>query len=152
MKSLAKFGIAAALALSPISVTAQPQDAPVETKVVDELVNRWLVAFNTRDRKALGALYTADARLYLHGHPSVSGRKNIEEFWSEDMKVDAPMTVLNVTHTVPGFDMTLVHGNYQVLNRVTGIVLGHGRFAHIWVRNGDGDWQLDRDLWNQPPE
>lgn len=150
MKLIAKFGIAAAVALSAASVTAQPKEASAEAKIVEDLANRWVVAFNKRDRAALGALYTADARLYMHGHPTIAGRKNIEEFWANDMKVDDPMTVLNVTNTVTGLDMTLVHGNYQVLDRVTGVVLGHGRFAHMWVRNGAGEWQLDRDLWNQP--
>lgn len=59
------------------------------------------------------------------------------------------MTVLTVTDTVEGVDMTLVHGNYQVLNRRTGVVVGYGRFAHIWIQVG-GEWRLDRDLWNQP--
>ena len=47
--------------------------------------------------------------------------------------------------------MVLVHGNYQVVDRSTGAVLGFGRFAHIW-HDVDGDWELDQDLWNQPYE
>jgi hypothetical protein len=34
-----------------------------------------------------------------------------------------------------------------VLNRVTGVALGGGRFAHIWVRNSNGQWGLNRDVW-----
>jgi hypothetical protein len=41
-------------------------------------------------------------------------------------------------------------GNYQVINCDTGAPLGQGRFAHIWTRSANGEWRLDRDLWNQP--
>jgi uncharacterized protein (TIGR02246 family) len=127
-------------------------NAPAETQEVQQLANRWTEAYNANDAAALGALYTEDARLYLHGHPTVSARQRIQEYWAEDMKVDSPLTVLTVTHAVNGIDMKLVHGNYQVINRQTGAPLGHGRFAHIWTKAGDGAWQLDRDLWNQPYE
>jgi hypothetical protein len=45
--------------------------------------------------------------------------------------------------------MILVHGNYQVVNRTDGTILGAGRFAHIWVGNRrlQSEWRLDRDLW-----
>jgi ketosteroid isomerase-like protein len=65
------------------------------------------------------------------------------------MKVNNPLTVLTVTDAVNGIDMKLVHGNYQVISRDTGVPLGQGRFAHIWTRSGNGEWRLDRDLWNR---
>lgn len=81
----------------------------------------------------------------------MSGRAAIQDYWEEDMQLDNPLTVLTVTHSVDGFDMKLVHGNYQVINRETGVPLGEGRFAHIWTRDGN-NWLLDRDLWNAPFE
>jgi hypothetical protein len=68
------------------------------------------------------------------------------------MQVENPLTVLTVTHSVDGFDMKLVHGDYQVIDRDSGVPLGQGRFAHIWTVGDDGVWRLDRDLWNQPYE
>ena len=120
-----------------------------QAQEVQELANRWTAAYNSHDAAAIGALYDEDAVLFLHGSPSVSGRPAIEDYWGEDMELNNPLTVLTVTHSVDGFDMKLVHGNYQVLNRDTGVPLGHGRFAHIWTRE-NGEWLLDRDLWNEP--
>lgn len=144
-------GAALAAVLGLTAAQAQEPAAPSQTQEVQQLADRWTQAYNSNSKSTLGALYTEDARLYLHGHPTVAGRRAIEAYWAEDMQVDSPLTVLNVTNAVNGFDMRLVHGNYQVINRKTGVPLSQGRFAHIWTRV-DGQWRLDRDLWNQPAE
>ena len=119
---------------------------------VQDLADRWAAAYNAHNRAALGALYATDAKLMMHGEPTIVGRKDIEEFWAKDFKVGDPLTVLKVTNSVDGVDMVLVHGNYQVIQRDTGKILGFGRFAHIWMKGEGNKWQLDRDLWNQPYE
>jgi uncharacterized protein (TIGR02246 family) len=119
---------------------------------VQELADRWTAAYNSHDQDALAALYTESAHLYLHGSPSYAGRDSIRAYWADDMQVENPLTVLSVTHAVNGVDMKLVHGDYQVIDRDTGVPLGQGRFAHIWTLDAGGQWMLDRDLWNQPFE
>lgn len=117
---------------------------------VQALADRWAQAYNRHDDAALGALYAADARLMLHGASTITGREAIREFWARDIEVDNPLTLLTVTHSVTGSDMILVHGDYKVVSRDDGSQLGFGRFAHIWRRAEGLEWQLDRDLWNQP--
>jgi uncharacterized protein (TIGR02246 family) len=141
-RSLA-FGLAAA-ALLGSSAVAQDD--------IQELANRWTAAYNNHDAAALGALYAEDAKLFLHGQPSFVGREAIQDYWATDMQEQNPLTVLTVTNSVDGFDMKLVHGDYQVIDRDSGVPLGAGRFAHIWMLADDGGWLLDRDLWNQPVE
>jgi uncharacterized protein (TIGR02246 family) len=126
-------------------VTAQAQTS------VQQLADRWVHAYNTHDREALGALYSADAKLMMHGSPTISGRDSIEAFWAADMREGDPLTLLTVTNSVNGADMMLVHGDYRVVARSDGTLLGAGRFAHLWSREG-AEWKLDRDLWNQPWE
>lgn len=118
---------------------------------VQELANKWTSAYNSFDGDALADLYTDNAHLYVHGYPMLVGRDAIRAFWEDDFEIESPMTVLTVTHSVEGYDMMLVHGNYQVVDRKSGTLLGSGRFAHIW-HNNDGDWKLDQDLWNQPSQ
>lgn len=118
---------------------------------VRELADRWAVAYNKHDRAALGALYTDNARLMMHGSSTHSGKAQIEAFWAEDFKDRDPLTLLKVTHSVTGSDMVLVHGDYEVVSRTDGSKLGNGRFAHIWTRGArETAWRLDRDLWNEP--
>jgi uncharacterized protein (TIGR02246 family) len=134
----------ATMLLASTAVIAQAQQPADET--IRELAQRWVEAYNKHDRAAIGALYAQDARVMLHGGASVMGRKQIEAFWAEDFTLKNPLTVLTITNSVTGVDMALVHGNYQVIQRETGEVLGSGRFAHIWTQT-DGKWLIDRDLW-----
>jgi uncharacterized protein (TIGR02246 family) len=116
---------------------------------VQVLADRWTKACNRHDRAALASVYTDDARLMLHGGPSYAGRNAIESFWAEDFEEGNPITLLTVTHALEGADMILVHGNFQVIDRENGSLLGSGRFAHIWTGNRrvQSEWRLDRDLW-----
>jgi uncharacterized protein (TIGR02246 family) len=127
-----------------------PWSAQAQTSVQD-LADRWVRAYNTHDRTALSSLYTSDARLMLHGSPVLAGRGAIEEYWAQDFTEGDPLTLLTVTNSVSGSDMMLVHGDYRVIDRADGALLGSGRFAHLWKLEGR-EWRLDRDLWNQPYE
>jgi uncharacterized protein (TIGR02246 family) len=119
---------------------------------VQELADLWVQAYNKHDGVALGAIYTESARLMLHGSPTIVGGDRIEEYWVADFEDGNPLTLLTVTHSVNGSDMILVHGDYKVISRDDGRQLGFGRFAHVWTRDGNRTWRLDRDLWNQPFE
>jgi ketosteroid isomerase-like protein len=119
---------------------------------VQALAGRWTAAYNKHDRAALQALYTNDARLMMHGAPTIAGRAAIGDFWAQDFGESNPLTLLKVTHALQGVDMVLVHGNYEVVDRVDGTKLGLGRFAHIWTAAPNGGWLLDRDLWYERSE
>lgn len=114
-----------------------------------QLADQWIMAYNDHNPSALSNLYTEDAHLMMHGGPTIKGQEAIGEFWAQDFTEDNPITTLRVTHSLEGADMVLVHGDYQVINRNTGILLGQGRFAHMWNQDDGGEWRLDRDLWNE---
>jgi ketosteroid isomerase-like protein len=119
---------------------------------VQELATRWTGAYNQHDRAALQALYTNDAKLMMHGAPTIAGRAAIGDFWAQDFAESNPLTLLKVTHALQGIDMVLVHGNYEVVDRTDGTKVGLGRFAHIWTATPNGGWLLDRDLWYERSE
>jgi ketosteroid isomerase-like protein len=116
------------------------------------LAGQWTGAYNKHDRAALQALYTADARLMMHGAPTITTRAGIGAFWAQDFGESNPLTLLKVTHALQGADMVLVHGNYEVVDRDDGTKVGLGRFAHIWTAAPNGGWLLDRDLWFERSE
>jgi uncharacterized protein (TIGR02246 family) len=119
---------------------------------VQTLADRWVQAYNKHDRNALSAVYTDNAKLMMHGAPTIAGKADITGFWAQDFEAGNPLTLLDVTHAVEGIDMILVHGNYQVVDRTDGTKVGLGRFAHIWTRAPSGEWRLDRDLWRERSE
>jgi ketosteroid isomerase-like protein len=122
------------------------------TEEIAMLADRWESAYNKHDRAALQGVYTEDARLMMHGAPTIADRAAIGEFWAQDFTSGSPLTLLKVTHALTGVDMVLVHGNYEVVDRNDGLKVGLGRFAHIWTATRDGGWQLDRDLWFERSE
>jgi uncharacterized protein (TIGR02246 family) len=137
------------LGLTAVALSAAAQRAT--TSDVQELADRWVSAYNKHDRVALGAVYTDGARLMMHGATTIVGRQAIEDFWAGDFEDSDPLTLLKVTNSVTGSDMVLVHGDYEVISREDGRELGGGRFAHLWTRDArNGEWRLDRDLWNEP--
>jgi uncharacterized protein (TIGR02246 family) len=116
---------------------------------VQALADRWAQAYNQYERESLAAMYSSDAQLMMHGTPTIVGRDDIAAFWAADFQDRSPITLLTVTHSVEGSDMTLVHGDYRVINREDGTPLSNGRFAHIWMRPTNAQWELDRDLWSE---
>jgi uncharacterized protein (TIGR02246 family) len=131
----------------PYTVAELPHNDDVQM-----LADRWESAYNKHDRNALQAVYNADARLMMHGAPTIVGRADIGAFWAQDFTESNPLTLLEVTHALFGVDMVLVHGNYEVVDRADGTKVGLGRFAHIWTAAPGGGWQLDRDLWFERSE
>lgn len=117
-----------------------------------ELANRWTTAYNEHNPAALSELYDENAVVMLHGSLTLKGRQAIHDYWVEDFRESNPITTLSVSHTIEGKDMILVHGDYQVVDRNDGALLGKGRYAHIWLLDGNGEWVLDRDLWYEPVE
>lgn len=116
-----------------------------------ELANRWTTAYNAHNPAELAALYDEAAVLMLHGSLTLHGRQDIHDYWVDDFRESNPITTLTVSHAIEGTDMVLVHGNYQVIERNDGTLLGQGRYAHIWLLK-EGEWVLDRDLWYEPFE
>lgn len=127
----------------------EPYDPTQVEADIQALADRWTEAYNRHDAESLAGVYAPNARLMMHGAPTITGRQAIGEFWAQDFEEDNPLTLLTVTEAVYGTDMMLVHGDYEVINRDDGARVGFGRFAHIYHDDGEGNWLLDRDIWVQ---
>ena len=93
------------------------------------------------------ALYRDDTELSQHDAPTLVGRDTIRAYWKADLGMGNLLTVLTVTNTLDGTDLTLVHGNYRMVDRVSGDAMESGHFAQIWRLDG-GEWRIDRDVWS----
>lgn len=151
MKALATLASVAFIGIAAPAL-AQAPNPGAQRPTVDELAARWTSAYNTRNAEAIAGLYSPNAELYIHHEGRYVGRGDIRSYWARDFQVSNPMTTLTVTDSVVDDEMVLVHGNYYVLNKTTGVPQTRGRFAHIWIRDSSGKWLLDRDLWNQPAD
>ena len=55
---------------------------------VDDLLERYLAAYNNGDAAAMAELYSADAVLLPHDQASARGRSKIEQFWKRTLRFD----------------------------------------------------------------
>lgn len=133
----------ATLGLALIASAAAAQDKATIQKRNDQ----WAAAFNKGDAAAVAALYTEDADVLPPGNDMVSGRKEIEIFWSEAVRGfgDAQLTTVSV---VPlGTDAAREIGTFKFMTKGTAPHQITGKYVVFWRKVGN-DWQLATDIWN----
>ena len=145
MKHLHALAAAGAISLASTGLHAHSPDN------AQALADFWAQAFNSNDARAVAALYRDDAELSEHNAPTLIGRDNIRSYWKADLVRGNLVTVLKVTSTLDGTDMTLVHGTYQMIDRASGAEMGSGHFAQTWRLDG-GEWLIDRGVWSDHAE
>jgi len=124
-------------------------DTDAVRKSVDEGNRKFGAAAGRKDYAGLAALYTDDAKVLPPDAPIVTGRQAIEEFWR------AAATTLGLTGvTLKTLDLE-VTGNtaYEVGEADLKLSSGQAKVKYVvvWLRGGDGQWRLHRDIWNNMP-
>jgi ketosteroid isomerase-like protein len=124
-------------------------DADSVRKSVDEGNRKFGTAAGRKDYAGLAALYTDNAKLLPPDAPIVTGRKAIEEFWRA-----AATTLGLIGVTLKTLDLE-VTGNTACEVGEADLQLSSGRakvkYLVVWLRGGDGQWRLHRDIWNNMP-
>ncbi|HYT32394.1 MAG TPA: nuclear transport factor 2 family protein [Thermoanaerobaculia bacterium] len=114
---------------------------------VDDLLERYLAAYNNGDAAALAELYSADAVLLPHDQASVRGRSKIEQFWKRTLRFDPARRMGRSVSTLlmakkAGADVAYLVGTF-------GIGSGEIRnFTICLVRDSEGKWRVASEMWN----
>jgi uncharacterized protein (TIGR02246 family) len=116
---------------------------------VNEGNRKFSAAAARKDYAGMAALYTDNAKVLPPDAPVVTGRKAIEEFWRTAATALglADVTLKTVDLEVTGdtayevgeADLKLSSGQVKV------------KYLVVWLRGGDGQWRLHRDIWNNMP-
>lgn len=133
-------------ALLSSSVALCGSAAYAQPLTVEELLSRWMHAYNSADVDTLTELYADDAELYVHNVAEFVGQRAIGAYWAIDLGVESPITELVVTETSSDEKSIIAQGKYRVLDRETQTLLAEGRFSHLWTLESVG-WVLKRDAW-----
>jgi uncharacterized protein (TIGR02246 family) len=102
-------------------------------------------AFNSGDGAKIGALYTEDATVFPPGSPRVEGREAIGKLWQS--MIDSGARDLDIEV----LEINAQNGTAYDIGRVnfaTQNGRAEGTYIDIWLRGGDGDWRIHRDIWN----
>jgi uncharacterized protein (TIGR02246 family) len=114
---------------------------------VDQLLDRYMAAYNGGDATALAALYARDAVLLPHEEGSARGRAEIESFWKRTLRLDPARRIGRRVWVMPvakkaGTDVAFV---------VATLGSGSGdsrNFVLCLARDTEGKWQIASELWN----
>jgi ketosteroid isomerase-like protein len=118
-------------------------------KSVDEGNRKLGTAVGRKDYAALAALYTDNAKVLPPDAPIITGKKAIEEFWR------AAATTLGLTGVaLKTLDLEIT-GDTACEVGEADLKLNSGqtkvKYVVVWLRGGDGQWRLHRDIWNNMP-
>ncbi len=139
------------------SCKQQPKEASAEMEVTEEVVKDltneiveanqvFITHFNNHDGAAIGQLYTENGRLFPTNSPVIEGREAIGSFWSGIFELGINSAELTTVH-VESYDDTAVEEGAYKLFGADNSQLDEGKYIIVW-KNVDGQWKLDRDIFN----
>jgi len=124
-------------------------DTAVVRRSVDEGNRKFGAAAARKDYAGMAGLYTENAKVLPPDAPIISGRKAIEEFWRT-----AANTLGLTDVTLKTIDLEITGDTaYEVGEADLKLSSGQAKVKYlvVWIRGGDGQWRLHRDIWNNMP-
>ena len=102
-----------------------------------------------KDYAGIASLYTDNAMVLPPDGPIVTGKAAIEEFWR------SAANALGLTNAVLKTRDLGVSGDtaYEVgeADLTAGEKQLRVKYVVVWMKGGDGNWRLHRDIWNTMP-
>jgi uncharacterized protein (TIGR02246 family) len=145
-RRLALWGVVATLSIGAAACGSSP--GPNEPATA-EVTTAWTKAFDAGDAAAVSALYADNARSLPPGGPAITGRKEIESYWRQDIGSGGIVTKLTPGASVAQGDLLSIDGRYEV-NAKDGATLVEGQYQQLWSR-ADGQWRIQHEIWRLDP-
>jgi uncharacterized protein (TIGR02246 family) len=122
--------------------------ALAQTKsTIQQLNDKWTVAFNKGDAATIAAMYADDAYVLPPGGDMVEGRKAIEAFWQGAVKQlgDARLVTMDVLPLGPRAAREIGTVTLETKTQPPQQIVG--KYTVVWRRVG-GHWLIATDIWN----
>lgn len=126
-----------------VSCYKVPKDVTTEIQDANQL---FMTAVTDADVKALGAMYTADAKLLPANSEAIEGAEAISGFWSATMGMGIKKVMFETTTARQVGDMAIEEGKYALYVEGDHIV-DQGKYMVTWKKE-EGKWKVYRDIWN----
>jgi ketosteroid isomerase-like protein len=102
-----------------------------------------------KDYAALAALYTENAMVLPPDGPIVTGKPAIEEFWrSAASAIGLSDAVLKTRDLEVAGDTACEVGEANLKLGDKSLMV---KYVVVWMKGGDGNWRVHRDIWNAMP-
>ncbi len=112
---------------------------------IEEADRNFMELFAKKDSVGLANTYAVDAKLMKAGAPSVVGRANIQQAWSEIIKSGLTRVDLKLENIYGTEDLIAEDGIVTLF--VNNDTVGVEKYIVLWKKE-DGKWKLFRDIFN----
>lgn len=120
---------------------------------VRQRVKSWMVAFNSRNKEDLYALFHPEMIYANDGAPLMRGSGQVQPWYDQAFQMISGRAVFREEAIEIMGDAALVVGKFYFEPAEADAPVGEtGRVAMIWRREPDGPWLLSFDMDNRPPD
>ena len=125
-------------------------ETPAIRQEIEQRNAEFVAAFNRGDMAGLAAAYTEDGQVLPPGHPPLSGRAAIQQFWQSVMDQGVRGVELRTEHAEAAGDLAYEIGTATLRIRTDGgaETTDTLKYIVVWKRQAGGPWQLAADIWN----
>ena len=106
----------------------------------------FLAAFNAGDATAVAGFYAEDGALFPPQSGNVVGREAIAAHYARAFQAGVGGLEMNILEIRAHGAATAVEIGETMVS--LGEQRIHGRYLHVWTREGEGPWLLSRDIYN----
>ena len=151
MKILLTLAAATVVAL-PSAASAQTVDTAAVRRTLARNDSAFSAAYVRRDFAAIAAMYTPGGVL-LPSRGPVTGRDSIQRYFTYGPGVTLLSHRLEMTSLVVHGDMAAEAGKFTIVQRRgdAPATTGVGHYMLVWLRQGDGKWLIQYDMWHTVP-
>ena len=134
--------VALAMLLPTVATAGEPRAH------IDEVLVKFVAAFNAGDAATVASFYTKDAALFPPNAKRVNGRSGIQKFWQGAIKSGMKIDVLHAVEVEANGGLAGETGVFTLrVPGKSGMAKVDGKYIVIWKRTGH-TWRLHRDIWN----
>lgn len=124
----------------------------LDARAIEQLLQRFMDAFNDGDVEVLRSSYTDDALVMPPGQESIGGRDAIiDRLWSPVFAAFDVEAELPIEEVQAGLEWGFARGTYilRLVPRDGGEpIVEAGRYIDVLEKGTDGAWRIARAIWN----
>ena len=151
MRILLALATAAAVTL-PAAASGQTVDTAAVRRTLARNDSAFSAAYVRGDFAGIAAMYTPNA-LLLPSRGPVTGRDSIQRYFTYGPNTKLLSHRLEMTSLVVHGDMAAEAGKYTIVQQrgdaPASTTLGH--YMLVWLRQRDGKWLIQYDMWHTVP-
>ena len=138
------------LAIVLSSALVGPAWAGSAAEDIPGIAKAFAAAFNSGDGAGVASLYSENAVLLPPGGKRVDGRAAIQAFWQGAIDGGLGNLALTTVEIEESGDLAYEVGGlaFDAPGEGGAKTRAEGKFIVVWKKNGDGTWQLHKDIWN----